>query len=309
MKILRILLFGCKGQVGQEIVDLSNKLNYIVHGFDVDTLDITDLNQLTQCFDKLATDNVDVVINASAYTAVDKAEDDKDLAFAVNDFAVKNIAVLCKKFDLPLLHMSTDYVFSGDANRPYIETDEPKPLGVYGESKYLGELSLQECWHKHVILRTSWVFGKYGNNFVKTILRLAKERDEVNVVSDQFGCPTSASSLAKTLLCIAEKIVNKQSIKWGVYHYCNSPATNWYEFAQNIVAIAKKLPQYIDNNASQFKLQNLNKITTAEYPTKAKRPQYSVLTCDKIVRDYAIQIPDWHDELQEVLEKIMPIAN
>lgn len=303
---MKILLFGCKGQVGQEIVELSEKLGYVVSGFDIDTIDITNVEQLTLCFENNCNkDKIDIVINASAYTAVDKAEDERDLAFAVNDFAVKNLAILCEKFDLPLLHMSTDYVFSGDANRPYTEEDEPKPIGVYAESKYYGELSLQKYWHKHVILRTSWVFGKYGNNFVKTILRLAREREEINVVGDQFGCPTSASSLAEVLLCVAEKIVYKKYTKWGVYHYCNSPATNWHEFAQNIVDIAKKIPQYIDNNASQFKLQNLNKITTAEYPTKAKRPQYSVLACDKIVRDYEVQMQDWHDELKKVLEKIM----
>ena len=287
-----ILLFGNKGQVGQDLQELFLAQGFIVYGFDVADCDVTDLQQLTTCFAENAHE-VSVVINATAYTAVDKAEDEIALAYAVNRDAVKNLAVLCKQYNLPLLHISTDYVFDGEKNAPYNEQDAASPLGIYGKSKLAGEEVLAQNWHKYIILRISWVFGKHGGNFVKTILRLAKEREVLNVVGDQYGCPTPAADVARVLLAMtAEIIAGKEH--WGIYHYCGKPATDWYEFAQIIIKLAKE--------CTDLKLQQLNKIATIEYPTKAQRPRNSELSVNKIVVDYGISQHEWLEYLREVVD-------
>jgi len=291
---VKILLVGNKGQIGREIEELAAARGCVVYGFDVDSLDITDLAQVEDCFNKHG-NNVDVVINAAAYTAVDKAEDDVVQAYAVNCDAVKNLALMCHKYNLPLLHISTDYVFSGEKDTPYNEQDVTSPLGVYGKSKLAGEEILAQNWEKHVILRISWVFGKYGNNFVKTMLRLAKEREELRVVGDQHGCSTAAADVARVLLLIAEQIIAGKP-KWGIYNYCGWPATTWYEFAEKILELGRK--KYV------LKLKQLHKITTAEFPTKAKRPKNSELFVNKIIIDYSVARHNWIDYLQSTISEI-----
>lgn len=287
---MKIILFGNKGQVGREIEELAIAKNVTVIGYDIDNIDITNLDQL---FLKFAENNAaDIVINAAAYTAVDKAEDEPEKAFAVNATGVKNLAIICKKYNLPLLHISTDYVFSGEKVFAYDEFDKANPLGVYGKSKLAGDEMLQQTWEKHVILRVSWVFGKYGNNFVKTILRLAKERESLNIVDDQYGCPTPASDIARVLLEMAIQIKNGNQ-KWGIYNYCGSPVTTWYDFAVKIIELARE--------KELLKLRELNKITTAEYPTKAVRPKNSELLVKKITEDYNIVQHEWVNYLREII--------
>jgi dTDP-4-dehydrorhamnose reductase len=289
--VLKILLFGNKGQVGREIEELAAINSFNVYGFDIDNLDITDLDQIAACVAKYS-DATNVVINAAAYTAVDKAEDDPVQACAVNCYAVKHLAQECRKYRLPFLHISTDYVFSGEKNTPYTEEDITSPLGVYGKSKLAGEEVLAQTWEKHIILRVSWIFGKYGNNFVKTILRLAQEREELRIVGDQYGCPTAAADVARVLLEMAKQIVGGKT-SWGIYNYCGAPATTWYEFAKKIIELGSK--------KNVFKLKQLQKITTAEYPTKALRPKNSELAVNKIIIDYNIMRYNWVNYLTDVI--------
>ncbi len=290
---MKLLLFGNKGQVGREIEELAQTKSIKFFGFDIDTLDITNQEAVKAVFAKYT--DVDVVINAAAYTAVDKAEDEPEQAYVVNCDAVKNLAVACREYNIPLLHISTDYVFSGKTNKPYKEDDPTEPLGIYGKSKLAGDQTLINTWEKHVIIRISWVFGRYGNNFVKTILRLAQERESLNIVSDQYGCPTPAADIARVLLEIAKQIYNGNE-KCGIYHYCGEPATTWYEFATKIIELG--------HNKFNFKLKHLNKITTAEFPTKVVRPQNSELEVKKIIQDYNIERHPWVDYLTQVIAEI-----
>lgn len=290
---MKLLLFGNKGQVGREIEELAQTNNIEVLGFDIDILDITNQAAVKEVFAKYV--DVDIVINAAAYTAVDKAEDEPGQAYAVNCDAVKYLAESCREYDIPLLHISTDYVFSGDANKPYKEDDQTEPLGVYGKTKLAGDQVLANTWEKHVIVRVSWVFGRYGNNFVKTILRLAQERETLGIVGDQCGCPTPAADIARVLLEIAQQIYNGNE-KYGTYHYCGSPATTWYDFATKIIELG--------HNKFDFKLKHLNKITTAEFPTKAARPKNSELKVAKIIQDYKIDRHKWVDYLKQVIAEV-----
>lgn len=282
---MKVLLVGNKGQVGREIEELAQTQQISIVGFDIDNLDICNSSQVDSIF-KQNTD-VNVVINAAAYTAVDKAEDEPEKAFAVNCDGVRNLALACKTHNIPLIHISTDYVFAGDKIGAYREDDTPRPLSVYGKSKLAGDEILMATWEQHIILRVSWVFGKYGNNFVKTILRLARERKELNIVGDQFGCPTAARDIARVLLELAAKA----SKHWGIYNYCNSPVTTWYEFAKKIVEYAG------------IKIQ-LNKITTEQYKTKAQRPRNSELCVAKIVQDFGIKRSCWEQYLKEIIEVV-----
>ena len=288
---MQILLIGNKGQVGRELQELAAEKNIVIHGYDIAELDITVPDAVSKIVATHST--VDAIINAAAYTAVDKAEDESELAYAVNRDGVENLALAAKAYNIPLIHISTDYVFSGDSSTAYLEDAKPAPLGVYGASKLAGEQILQSTWEKHVIVRISWVFGKYGSNFVKTILRLAQERETLGIVGDQYGCPTPAADIARVLLEIAVK-VHEGAEKWGTYHYCGKPAVSWYEFAEAIIAGASK-----KNN---LKIQNLNEITSDEYPTRAKRPVNSELLVSKICRDYGIVQREWQSYLQEVID-------
>jgi dTDP-4-dehydrorhamnose reductase len=290
---MKILLIGNLGQVGKEITELADAKNYQVVGFDLNNLDITKREQVFAAVEQ--NQDCNVLINAAAYTAVDKAEDEPEIAYAVNRDGVENLASACRKFNMPLLHISTDYVFSGDKKTAYSEEDIPAPLSVYGESKLAGEQVLAATWEKHIVLRISWVFGRHGGNFVKTILKLAQERERLKIVNDQYGCPTPAADAARVLLAMAKKIVEGNG-QWGIYNYCGKPATNWYEFAKKIIEFGK--------SKYQFKLNSLQAITTAEYPTKAVRPMNSELLVQKIIQDYGIERREWLGYLEKMIENL-----
>ncbi|MBL4762767.1 MAG: dTDP-4-dehydrorhamnose reductase [Gammaproteobacteria bacterium] len=288
MNKAKILIVGAGGQVGHalSIADTPYQLIALTRN----DLDITDRSLINKIIKKSVPD---IIINAAAYTAVDKAEDEKEMAFAINRDAVKYLADICADIQIPLLHISTDYVFDGNKSSAYLETDLVSPLGVYGKSKAEGETVLRQTLQQHFILRTSWVFSATGSNFVKTMLRLGEERDELSIVADQKGCPTSATSIANVLLMIADKYLRGDSIEWGTYHFANQKESTWLEFARAIFAVSKKM-----NNSASPKI---TAIKTSEYITPAKRPLNSVLDCSKLERVFGGGSTQWQDELIKVV--------
>lgn len=289
--MFKVLVTGAKGQVGSELVKLA-PAGFTVIGLGSAQLDITDQEQVNAA---VALHQPDLIINAAAYTAVDKAESDSNNAYAVNEQAVAWLAQAAALADIPLFHISTDYVFDGDSTTPYKETDPVNPQSVYGASKLAGEQVLAATHNKHIILRTSWVFGEEGNNFVKTMLRLGKERDELSVVADQHGCPTSAASIADVLWKLAELYKQNNSLLWGIYHFSNSPACTWHEFAVEIFKQAK-------DQGLIYRIPVVKRILAVSYPTPAKRPAWSVLDCGKIEEKLGGKVPDWYFELEKSLQ-------
>ena len=283
-----ILITGAEGQVGRELANASSVHRLI--GTSRQQLDITDLEALRKA---IAANNADLVINAAAYTAVDRAEEEPDKAFAVNRHGVENLASACRDAGVPLLHISTDYVFDGEKQAAYVETDPVAPLGVYGASKAAGEERLRSVLDEHIILRSSWVFSATGTNFVKTMLRLGRERDALGIVDDQWGCPTSAHSIADVLLVIANRYLDGEEIVWGTYHFCNRPETSWYRFAEVIF-----------RRAGGYEALELKPIATADYPTPARRPLCSVLDCSRLENAFGIERIDWAIELELVLKQL-----
>lgn len=291
---MKILITGAQGQVGSELVIMAGEAAYTVVAASRSVLDITQAEKVITCFQQV---KPDIVINAAAYTAVDKAENEQDIAYAINRDGAKNLAVACSLHNIPLLHISTDYVFDGTNAEPYSENDTTSPLGVYGQSKWQGEQAIRDNMAHYIILRVAWVFGTHGNNFVKTMLRLGKERDTLGIVADQFGGPTPASAIAKTLITLANLYRKNNTLEWGTYHYCGAPQTTWYDFAINIFQQAK------DSGLFEKELQ-LNPITTEQYPTPARRPQNSMLDCSKIKTTYNVEMPDWRLALKDMLLKL-----
>lgn len=285
---MKILLTGANGQVGQAIAKISKQFTHELIACDKHSLDITNIDTIKEKYDYY---KPDIIINAAAYTAVDKAESESELAFAINAKGPENLAQVCAAANIPLLHLSTDYIFDGKKTAPYVETDAAAPLGVYGESKWRGEQAIREICSKYIILRVSWVFGEYGNNFVKTMLRLMRERELLRVVADQQGCPTYADDIAYTLLSVAN------SQHWGTYHYCGNTMTTWHQFAE---AIHLEASQWTSLAVTQ-----IDAITTADYPTPAKRPQNSVLQCQKFIDTFALPTSDWRKGLQQILKQLL----
>lgn len=227
---MRMIVTGAQGQVGWELNRRAMALGHAVLAWSQVELDITDTVAVDRALDA---SSADVVINAAAYTAVDKAEQEPDLAFAVNRDGPAHLATACARLNIPLLHISTDYVYDGRKSSPYVEDDATAPLGVYGASKLAGDEAVRRGLPRHLILRVSWVFGVHGHNFVKTILRLAREREELRIVADQHGSPTFAGDIADTLLELAGRIPEIDAKgAWGTYHYCNEPVTTWYGFTR-----------------------------------------------------------------------------
>ena len=283
-----ILITGAGGQVAHELAIARSEHRLVA--LSEKQLDITDLQQINDAF---AEYRPDIVINAAAYTQVDRAEEESSSAYAINRDAVANLAQACNSIDSPLLHISTDYVFDGNKSGAYGEDDETSPAGVYGASKAAGDAVLQSLLERHIILRTSWVFSATGNNFVKTMLRLGAERDELGIVNDQHGCPTSARSIAAALLQISQRYLRGDEIEWGTYHFCGQPETTWYGFAQQIF-----------QQANGFENLRLNEIPTSEYPTPATRPLNSVLDCSKIIAQFKTAQPDWREDLDNILVQL-----
>ncbi|KIM04112.1 MAG: dTDP-4-dehydrorhamnose reductase [Sulfurovum sp. AS07-7] len=284
--MLNILVTGAGGQLGSEIQELSVDYPYSFHFTDSDTLDI--INE--EAIKKFIThNNINTIINCAAYTAVDKAESDEINADLVNHIAVRYLAQIAKEKEIKLVHISTDYVFDGTNYKPYIETDATNPQSVYGQTKLDGENTMLEINPKNsLIIRTSWVYSSYGANFVKTMLRLGKEKESLNVIYDQVGTPTYARDLAKAILDILPQTNNE---KVEIYNYSNEGVLSWYDFAKEIMKMAK-LPCII------------NPIETKEYPTPALRPHYSLLNKSKIKKAFNLEIPYWKESLRACLEKI-----
>ncbi|HAF01531.1 MAG TPA: dTDP-4-dehydrorhamnose reductase [Methylophilaceae bacterium] len=293
----KILLTGVNGQVGNALEQrLSDE--YHLTALSREQLDLTREDEIRRVVQLI---KPDVIINPAAYTAVDKAESEQDLAYAINATAPQVLAEEALKLNAGLIHFSTDYVFDGTKSEPYVETDQVNPLGVYGKTKLAGEQLITEVGLPHLILRTSWVYGAYGKNFLKTILRLGSERDQLRIVADQFGAPTSSISIAagvQQLLKVWHKNNNVQS---GIYHFTNAGSTSWHGFTCQIIqdyqqhAIAAGMP------ALKLKLENIEPITTAEYPTPAKRPANSRLNNAKLESTFNITLPAWQDGLREVI--------
>ena len=288
---MRLAIIGAKGQVGWELSRRAPMFGHEVLAWDVAELDITDAAAVDRA---LTTSGANAVINAAAYTAVDRAEQEPESAFAVNRDGPAHLAAACARLGIPLLHISTDYVFDGTKTGPYTEDDPAAPLGVYGQSKWEGDEAVRRLLPRHLILRVSWVFGVEGHNFVKTILRLAREREELRVVADQRGCPTYAGDIADVLLELAGRIGQIDADNaWGVYHYCGEPPTTWHGFASAIVERAR-----LDE---KLKVRTVTAITTADYPTPAARPANSVLDCARLTARFGIHPASWREGLATLL--------
>lgn len=277
----RVLLIGSNGQLGQYLCDVFEAYELIC--LTRKKLDLCKLNDIDQSIRRISPD---ILINTSAYTAVDKAEEESELAFLINASAPAAMAETCFDLEIPFVHFSTDYVFSGNKSTPYHEDDPTKPQGVYGASKLKGELAILASQCQAYIFRTAWVYSQRGQNFYKSMLQLADNRTELNIVSDQFGSPTYASSIAISLVEVVRKILDRQVSEAGIYHMTCGGITNWSGFAKQI-----------------FALENLdimvNEIDTNDYPTLAKRPAYSVLDNSKLFNDFGVKLPEWQNALDD----------
>jgi len=283
----KVLVTGSNGQLGSELQALAQSYREYDFLFVIrEELDFSKPELMVEFFkDKC----FDVIINCAAYTAVDQAESDEKMADLINHQAVKHLAIIAKEKAISLIHISTDYVFDGTNCKPYLEEDNVSPKGIYGQTKREGENTLLEINPKNsIIIRTSWVYSSYGNNFVKTMLRLGQEREELSVVFDQIGSPTYARDLARTILNIIPNLRNKDV---EIYHYSNEGVCSWYDFAKSIFELSKISCK-------------VNPIETSEYPTPATRPHYSLLNKSKIKREYNIAIPYWKDSLSECLKRV-----
>jgi len=288
---MRVLITGSNGQVGHCLIEQLNiKENIVVLALTREDLDITDpvaVNKIVLKF------NPNVIINAAAHTAVDNAEKEVELSYKINRDGPKYLAESAQKINAAILHISTDYVFSGDKDGEYHPEDLTEPQGIYGHSKLAGELAVAAACDRHIILRTAWVFGEHGNNFVKTMLRLGKDRDALSIVGDQFGGPTYAGDIAGALIEIATQIEQKKPVAYGVYHFSGFPHVSWFEFAETIFNSAKEQDVF-------DKIPALSSISTADYPTPAKRPANSKLATNKMLESFGIEASDWQAALRRV---------
>ena len=279
---MRILVTGVKGQLGYDVVNELKKRGHTPIGVDVEEMDITDASAVEK---EIKKEPLDAVIHCAAYTAVDAAEDNRELCMQVNAEGTRNIARVCRELDLKMVYISTDYVFDGEGERPWEPDDPREPLNVYGESKYQGELAVEEYLEKYFTVRIAWVFGVNGKNFIKTMLRLAESQKEINVVNDQIGSPTYTYDLAVLLVDMVE------TEKYGRYHATNEGLCTWYEFAKEIFRQAG-----VDIR--------VNPVSSDEFPAKAKRPHNSRMDKRKLVRNGFRPLPPWQDALKRYLEII-----
>lgn len=285
----KFLITGANGQVGYCLTQqLQGKHDILA--VDRDELDITDQSAVQQAVEKF---RPDVIINAAAHTAVDRAETEIELSEAINVKGPQYLAEAAKSVGAAMLHISTDYVFDGQRVGKYKESDATDPQGVYGRTKLEGEQAVAQANDKFIVLRTAWVFGEHGNNFVKTMLRLAKTRDTLGVVADQMGGPTYAGDIASALIQIAEKIINGENVEYGIYHFTGEPYVSWCDFAKAIFTEA------VSQNVLE-KAPLVSAITTADYPTPAKRPANSCLDLTKIQQVFGIQPSDWQAALKNI---------
>jgi dTDP-4-dehydrorhamnose reductase len=280
-----VLVTGANGQLGQSLQFIEKNYPNIEFVFcDSEKLDITDYDTVNNVFNQFSPD---FCINAAAYTAVDKAESEPEKAYSINVLGPQNLAKTCKIYDTVLLHVSTDFIFDGTKKIPYTEVDQPNPTGVYGQTKLDGELAIQDIWEKHYIIRTSWVYSQFANNFMKTMLRLGSERESLSVVDDQIGTPTNAVDLAEVLVTIINKHSKLNDEHYGVFNFSNEGQCSWFDFAKKIFEV---------NNINI----DLKPIPTTSYPTPAKRPAYSVLDKSKIKTVFGVKINNWETSLSKI---------
>lgn len=289
---MRVLVTGANGQVGRELAAATwpAQTELEVHGRD--TLDIADRASVE---DRVAAARPDVVINAAAYTAVDKAEEEPEAAFRANRDGPANLARACQTHGAALLHVSTDYVFDGTKDGAWAESDPVRPLGTYGRSKADGEQAVRAALERHVILRTAWVHSRHGHNFVRTMLRVGAQRDQMQVVDDQIGCPTAAADIAAALIAIARQLVDGPA-HYGTYHFCGREPVSWHGFAEAIFDLAA--PHWGRRPA-------VAKITSDQWPTPTERPANSVLDCQALGRDYGIPAADWRSSLRPIVQALL----
>ena len=284
-----VLVTGANGQLGQSIQFIANKYPNIQFVYtDFQEMDITNIENCQAVFAK---HQPHFCINTAAYTAVDKAESESDKAHLINAVGPENLAKVCKEFDTILVHISTDFIFDGTSKVPYLETDIPNPKSIYGQTKLDGELAIQKNWEKHFIIRTSWVYSQFANNFMKTMLRLASERDNLSVVNDQIGTPTNAVDLAEVLIVIIVSSFKFQVSSFGIYNFSNEGQCSWYDFANEIF------------HQKGIKI-DLKPIPTSAYPTPAKRPAYSVLDKTKIKSTFGVEIKEWQTSLATCINQL-----
>ena len=293
---MKILLTGKNGQIGFELQKKLSALGEVI-ATDREELDLTNLNAIRTFIDQTGPD---IIINPAAYTAVGKAESEPELAYKVNVTAPEVLASMARELDIPLIHFSTDYVFDGLKKEAYVETDQINPQSVYGKTKCESEEKIRKHT-KHIILRTSWVFGVHGNNFLKTMLRLIQEKESLNIVGDQWGSPASSSMLGDVTFKIVDTIIkNKNFNDYGTYHVTNDGETNWHAYASFIASEAMKLNLKVTCAPDQ-----IHSIPTSKYPTAAKRPHNSRLNCDKLKKSFMLELPHWESEVKKVLREII----
>ena len=290
---MKLLIVGAGGQLGRELVRQGQAYRIDLLAPARNQMDITNISQVKNT---LAEYCPSIVINAAGYTHVDRAEDEPELACGINKIGTANLAQCCARQKIPLLQISTDYVFDGQKGAPYLEEDPVSPLGVYGQSKADGEKTIRLILKEHIIVRTSWLYGVYGHNFVKTMLKLAKEKNIINVVADQFGSPTSATDLAEALLQIARRIKKAPTSYWGTYHYSGQGITTWHGFAEKILELAKSYESILTTRVEPIK--------TEAYPARARRPVFSALDCSRIKNSFKINPKPWQESLKMIIERI-----
>ena len=293
---MKILLTGSNGQVGFELNKKLSALGEVI-ATDREELDLTNLNAIRTFIDQK---KPDIIINPAAYTAVDKAESEYEIAHLINASAPEVLATMASELDIPLIHFSTDYVFDGLKKEAYVETDKTNPQSVYGKTKCEGEEKIR-THTKHIILRTSWVFGSHGNNFLKTILRLITDKESLNIVGDQWGSPASSSMLSDVTFKIVDTILKNKNFKdYGTYHVTNDGETNWQQYASLISSEAMKL-----NVKVTCAPDKIHPILSSEYPTAAKRPFNSRLNTDKLKKTFMLELPHWESEVKRILKEII----
>lgn len=287
-----ILLFGSRGQLGREMLRTARERGVAVTGVARAEVEIADQDAVARAIDGT---RPDVVVNAAAYTAVDQAEAEPDRARLANERGPAVLAAACARVGVPLVHVSTDYVFSGDKSGPYVESDPTTPLGVYGRTKADGEAAIRDRHRQHVILRTSWLYGEFGNNFCKTMLRLSRERDDLRVVSDQRGCPTSTRDLAKAICLIAPRLRAGDDV-WGTYHLAGTGVTTWHGFAGQIV----------DSQAPiTGRRPTVTPIATVDYPTPARRPSNSELDSSRFAHAFGYKAAPWRESVDRTVRALL----
>lgn len=291
---MKVLLTGGEGQLGTELIAQS-----AAGGIEVLAPTLAEMDLMRPAHVDAFCDafRPAVIINAAAYTAVDRAETEAELAFAVNAAAPAYLARRCSREGIPLIHISTDYVFDGLKGSPYLEEDPVAPLSVYGRSKAEGESAVRGALDRYIIIRTSWLYSAHGANFVKTVMRLAAERDELRIVDDQVGSPTCASDLAGAILAIADRLSTGEAVAWGTYHYCGNGVTSWYGLARHVLETLVSR-----GHLASFRL---TPIPTTDYPTPARRPPYSVLNCRRIETCFGLARPAWQASVTKTVDRLL----